>query len=69
MRFYINKKPQQNGEHELHTGTCVFLPHETRRIDIGEYFCCNTAVEVSKNYFKKVNSCYFCLRLYHERTA
>jgi hypothetical protein len=67
MRFYINTRPQTNGEHEVHTATCMFLPHENRREDLGEHYSCSDAIESAEEQFEKVNGCFFCARLCHEK--
>ena len=67
MRFYVNKHKQSNGNHEVHTGTCVLLPRKENRIDLGEFFTCSTALVKAEDHFKKVNGCFFCSRLCHEK--
>ena len=67
MRYYLSKIEQKNGDREVHTSTCVFLPKEMHRVDLGEYFDCNTAIEKARQTAKEANGCYFCARLCHEK--
>jgi hypothetical protein len=67
MRFYVNKEEQRNGEHEVHTGTCVLLPQETNRIDLDEHYSCASAMAKAKEHFNKVNGCFYCCVLCHVR--
>jgi len=67
MRFYANKQKEKNGEHEIHTGTCLFLPQNENRIDLGEYNSCIKAIDKAKEHFKKVNGCVFCSNICHEK--
>ncbi|MFT5777743.1 MAG: hypothetical protein ACI837_000691 [Crocinitomicaceae bacterium] len=68
MRFYVNKNVQANGDHEVHQATCLFLPNEVNRINLGEFFNCATAVEAAKEHYpKSSNGCFFCAILCHEK--
>tara|TARA_R110002072_G_scaffold303135_2_gene495230 strand:- start:20393 stop:20596 length:204 start_codon:yes stop_codon:yes gene_type:complete len=67
MRFYACKVEQSNGDHEVHTTTCIFLPIKENRISLGEFFDCSDAIEKAKDYYEQVNGCFFCSRLCHEK--
>jgi hypothetical protein len=67
MRFYVNKKVQVNGDHEVHQATCLFLPSDMNRINLGEFFNCSDAVEVAKEHYPDSNGCFFCSILCHEK--
>ena len=58
--YYVNKKAQKNGAHEVHIGTCSYLPDEELKIYLGTFETCEQAVGEAKKHFKKSNSCYFC---------
>lgn len=62
MRFYVNKVIQSNGEQEVHQATCLFLPKEADRIDLGEFNSYRKALEKAKLIYKKSNGCFFCTR-------
>ena len=44
MRYYVNQNPQPNGDHEVHTATCSFLPLEHNRSYLGNFDTCGPAV-------------------------
>lgn len=66
MRFYLNTKPQANGDHEIHQATCIFLPKEPNRIDIGEFKNCDLALIEAKKHYDRANGCFFCSRFCYE---
>lgn len=66
MRFYLNKEAQTNGDQEVHQATCLFLPGEENRIDLGEFYSCKDAIDKAKVIYVKSNGCYFCARLCHK---
>lgn len=33
--YYVNAQAQSNGDHEVHTSTCAFLPSEHNRSYLG----------------------------------
>ena len=43
-RYYVNKKAQANGDHEVHVSTCSFLPEAEHRQYLGEFSNCHSAV-------------------------
>lgn len=63
--YYVNKKAQTNGDHEVHTYNCTFLPNEENRIYLGSFDNCNDAVNAAKKYYSQVNGCYWCSRDCH----
>lgn len=64
-RFYVNKVAQTNGDHEVHTATCSFLPAPEHRLYLGEYADCRPAVAKAKQQYPRANGCYFCSRPCH----
>ena len=64
-RYYVNKNAQANGDHEVHTTGCTFLPNVENRIYLGEFYSCRSAVTKAKEYYTQVNGCYFCSRDCH----
>lgn len=63
MRYYINKRAQTNGDHEVHTLTCSFLPSEEHREYLGDFSSCAPAVRAGKaKGYTRVDGCYFCCR-------
>ena len=63
--YYVNKNAQTNGDHEVHTTGCTFMPHPDNRIYLGEFTSCRPAVEAAKKFFNQVNGCKFCSRECH----
>ncbi|MEN9998487.1 MAG: hypothetical protein RI922_1477 [Bacteroidota bacterium] len=65
MRYYVNKKAQSNGDHEVHKESCFYLPSPLNRIDLGEHQNCSTAVTEAKKHFKQSNGCKTCSKPCH----
>ncbi len=64
-KYYVNKNAQSNGDHEVHDEYCHRLPLPENRIYLGKLYSCEKAVEKAKEYFNKVNGCYYCSRPCH----
>jgi len=64
-QFYVNKKPQPNGDHEVHRAGCEWLPRPENRIYLGMHYDCWTAVNEARKYFSRVNGCFYCCRPCH----
>jgi len=68
-RFIINKKPQANGDHEIHNATtgCTYMPAQANQIDLGTHATCQSAVLDAKGRWPndRVNGCYFCCNQCH----
>lgn len=65
MRYYVNKKAQSNGDHEVHKESCFYLPSPLNRIDLGEHQNCSTAVTEAKKQYPKSNGCKTCSKPCH----
>ncbi|MYA85517.1 MAG: hypothetical protein F4Y12_08015 [Acidimicrobiaceae bacterium] len=63
--YYVNKNAQDNGDHEVHTDGCSWLPHVLNRIYLGYLASCSAAVTKAREYYTQVNGCYFCSRVCH----
>lgn len=63
--YYVNRNAQTNGDHEVHKGTCTYLPVTENRIYLGQFASCEPAVREAKRYYSQVNGCYFCSRSCH----
>lgn len=63
--YYVNKKAQSNGDHEVHTSTCNHLPETINRLYLGEFSTCTSAVREAKKYYSQSNGCYYCSRACH----
>lgn len=58
--YYVNKNAQLTGEHEVHTGSCKYLPVEENRIYLGYFSSCKEALEEARKYYSDVDGCYYC---------
>lgn len=65
MKYYVNVNSQQNGDHEVHTLGCSFLPDPENRIYLGEFNSCSPAVRKAKQRYSKSDGCYYCSRACH----
>jgi hypothetical protein len=57
-RYNVNKNAQTNGDHEVHTDSCIYLP--SNRIDLGLHDKCQDAVREAKKHYTQVNGCAYC---------
>jgi len=65
MKYYVNKNAQANGDHEVHTKDCQYLPNSDNRIDLGEHSNCKDAVTEAKKTYPKSNGCKTCCNSCH----
>lgn len=66
--YYLNKNRQTNGDYEVHTGTCSWLPDAVKREYLGEFVHCRDAVAEAKRRYPtwyRINGCYFCCNACH----
>lgn len=64
-RYYVNKRAQANGDHEVHEEGCSWMPSVENRIFLGWFSSCGGAVKEARKYFDQVNGCYYCSRECH----
>lgn len=60
MLYYVNENAQANGDHEVHTKDCSWLPDVNNRIYLGDFTNCKDAVKAAKKHFTKSNGCFYC---------
>ena len=58
--YYVNKNAQENGDHEVHTTGCRWLPKSENRTYLGDFTSCTPAVAKAREHYTKVNGCYHC---------
>jgi len=58
--YYVNKNAQDNGDHEVHTTGCSFMPKAENRIYLGDFATCRPAVTEAKKHYVKSNGCFYC---------
>lgn len=66
-KYYVNKKAQSNGDHEVHDEYCDYLPSSENRIYLGVFSSCTGAVKKAKEYYIRTNGCYYCSKDCHTR--
>lgn len=67
MAFYfVNKNAQPTGEHEVHKEGCVFMPDIENRIFLGYFTDAKAACMKAKEYFSKVDGCFYCAEEAHK---
>ncbi len=59
-RYYVNKRAQANGDHEVHKAGCSFMPDEANRQYLGDFSTCAPAVREAKRYYLQSNGCFYC---------
>lgn len=67
QKYYVNRKPQANGDHEVHVSTCKYMPDLHNCEYLGEFDSCEAAVREAKKKHTKTNGCYFCCNPCHTR--
>lgn len=65
--YYVNKNAQSNGDHEVHTTGCSFMPEADNRIYLGDFASCTPAVRAAKSYYDQVNGCFYCANPCHTK--
>ncbi len=64
-RYYVNKRAQANGDHEVHKLGCSYMPSEENRKYLGDFTSCRPAVAAARKEYRQVNGCYYCSRECH----
>ncbi|WBQ09279.1 hypothetical protein L2D01_10260 [Hyphomonadaceae bacterium ML37] len=59
-RYYVNKRAQATGEHEVHRDGCSYLPAPENRVYLGDFPDCHHAIEKARSMFGKSDGCYHC---------
>lgn len=65
MRYYVNMNAQENGDHEVHTTGCSWMPDAENRKYLGDFNYCWEAVNESRKYYNQTNGCYYCANACH----
>ncbi len=58
--FFVNKKASSNGDHEVHTSECSYMPEEQNQQLLGDFSNCADAVQEARKFYDQVNGCYVC---------
>ena len=65
--YYVNKKGDSDGFHEVHTEECTYCPDVINRTYLGYYSSCEEAVNEARGHYVKVDGCFWCSRECHTR--
>ncbi|HLG01451.1 MAG TPA: hypothetical protein VI916_13370 [Acidimicrobiia bacterium] len=65
MLYYVNQNAQDNGDHEVHTSECSYLPDPENRLYLGSFDTCGPAVTEAKKTYPQSNGCFYCSRACH----
>lgn len=65
--YYVNKKAQANGDHEVHTSECRYVPTLENRMYLGYFSNCKDAVNEAKKTYKQSDGCYTCSNECHKK--
>jgi hypothetical protein len=57
-KFYVNRKAQSNGDHEVHVKNCDYFPSDAK--DLGEFTSCEGAVKEAKKTYSTADGCKIC---------
>ncbi|HEX8016632.1 MAG TPA: hypothetical protein VF465_15490 [Flavobacterium sp.] len=63
--YYVNQNAQPNGDHEVHTENCIYLPSSSNRNFLGAFSDCKPAVAEAKKTYSKSNGCKTCCSACH----
>lgn len=63
--YYVNQNAQPNGDHEVHTEDCSYLPSLSNRKYLGAFSDCKSAVTEAKKTYSKSNGCKTCCPACH----
>lgn len=58
--YYVNNQAQSNGDHEVHTADCRYLPSLLNRKALGQHENCKSAVTEAKKTYSKSDGCETC---------
>jgi hypothetical protein len=66
-QYYVDRRPQANGDHEVHKSDCPRLPLNENRLYLGSFKNCSAAVREARKYYSQVNGCQHCSSECHTR--
>ena len=58
--YYVDRDEQENGDHEIHTVDCYFLPSAENRLYLGNFTRAQDALLTAKKYYLTSNGCIHC---------
>jgi hypothetical protein len=67
MKYYVNKRAQSNGDHEVHNENCRYLPSAADQKYLGDFTNCQDAVKEAKKTYSTADGCATCSPSCHTR--
>lgn len=64
-KYYVNTHAQRNGDHEVHTTGCAWMPASSNQKYLGEFETCYGAVREATKHYNQVNGCIHCAKECH----
>ncbi|MRN25006.1 hypothetical protein EAI30_10295 [Romboutsia ilealis] len=66
--YYFNDNVDNNGNHEIHTFNCSYLPSYFNRTYIGSFSSCEDAINAAKLQYpyKSFDGCFWCCQKIHK---
>jgi hypothetical protein len=58
--YYVNKRAQTNGDHEVHEEGCRYMPGAADKSYLGEFSSCKGAVDKAKQTYSTADGCKTC---------
>lgn len=58
--YYVNKRAQTNGDHEVHSDSCIYLSQIKDKEFLGIFENCVGAVAKAKLSYSRANGCAYC---------
>ena len=67
-QYIFNKNVDNNGNHEVHTNSCSYLPAEENRVPLGFHLNCTSAISTAKTLYpgSSFDGCYYCSKACHK---
>lgn len=62
--YYVNNNAQSNGDHKVHTTSCVYFPVDKKCF--GSFLNCQDAIQEAKQTYSQSNGCFWCSKKYHK---
>jgi len=66
MKFFLSTTTTNKGQYIVHKAVCDFLPNDSLRVDLGEYYSCEEALDSAKEKYDNINGCFHCALLCHQ---
>lgn len=66
-RYYVNKRAQSSGDHEVHKLGCSYMPEEQNRLYLGDFASCHGAVAAARKIYSSADGCYYCCNECHRK--